>query len=421
MTPKFVKKALTLLPSTLDATYERMLTGIDELYFEEAQRLIRWLAFQLRPLTLSELAEAAVTDPSGAGVVDLENRGTPEEVLEVLSGLVTLETNSEEEDEGESSSSESPVFEDENVQDPLSVRCVSGRSRVRLAHFSVKEYLESERILQSKAKDFYLENAKEHEFLAQSCLVYLTQYSSSCEKTSSNQDLLEFPLLKYAAKSWYHHSLIGLSSDVSRETSLLQSEDAKRDWLLLHRPDESWAEPFEIVDDLDDLGAGLYYASYVGLAAVVSMLIDRGADVNADGGKFGNPLQIASTVGYDKVVSILLKHGVDVNAKKGDHDYALLIAIQQGHEKIVSMLLEAGANVNARGGFCGSALQLASDRGYEKIVSMLLERGADTNAPGSFHNSALQMASARGHENIVQMLREHVAHSSRSDRLKDSN
>ena len=295
MAPKFVRKALTVLPETLDETYELMLTGIHESYFEEAQRLIRWLAFQLRPLTLSELADAVVTDPSGAGVVDSENRGTPEEVLELLSGLVTIETDYEEEDESKSSSLESSVCEDNDVQDPLSMRGVSGKSRVRLAHFSVKEYLESDRITRSetKAKAFYLENAKEQEFLAQSCLVYLTHYRSSCEKTSSPLDLLRFPLLKYAGKSCYHLSINGLSSDVSRETSLLQSEDAKRDWLLVHRPDEPWGTPFGEVGDFSSVGSGLYYASYVGLVTVVSMLIERGADVNAQGGYFDIALKAA--------------------------------------------------------------------------------------------------------------------------------
>lgn len=64
-----MKQALTLLPPTLDATYERMLIGIEEMYREEALRLLRWLAFQQRPLTLGEMAEAGMIDPSGDGSV----------------------------------------------------------------------------------------------------------------------------------------------------------------------------------------------------------------------------------------------------------------------------------------------------------------------------------------------------------------
>ena len=35
------------------------------------------------------------------------------------------------------------------------------------------------------------------------------------------------------------------------------------------------------------------------------MLLDRGADINAQEGKFGNALQAASTGGHEKVVQML--------------------------------------------------------------------------------------------------------------------
>ena len=61
------------------------------------------------------------------------------------------------------------------------------------------------------------------------------------------------------------------SGDVNHEICLLQSEDAKRDWLLVHRPDMGWKDPF---DDLDEVESGLYYTSFTGLISVVSMLIE---------------------------------------------------------------------------------------------------------------------------------------------------
>ncbi|KAF2183428.1 hypothetical protein K469DRAFT_521687, partial [Zopfia rhizophila CBS 207.26] len=64
------------------------------------------------------------------------------------------------------------------------------------------------------------------------------------------------------------------------------------------------------------------------------LLLDAGADVNAQGGHYGNALQAASL---------------------GDH------------EQIVKLLLNAGADVNAQGGHCGNALQAASSGGYEQI------------------------------------------------------
>ena len=59
------------------------------MYREEALVLLRWLAYARTPPTLSELAEASIVDPAGQGVVDISNRGGLEDVLEILSGLVT--------------------------------------------------------------------------------------------------------------------------------------------------------------------------------------------------------------------------------------------------------------------------------------------------------------------------------------------
>ena len=64
-------------------------------------------------------------------------------------------------------------------------RRIEETTRVRLAQFSVKEYLESSRILASNARDFYLDPAQEHRYLTQSCLVYLMQYSSFPLKSST--------------------------------------------------------------------------------------------------------------------------------------------------------------------------------------------------------------------------------------------
>ncbi|SLM38718.1 ankyrin repeat domain containing protein [Lasallia pustulata] len=43
----------------------------------------------------------------------------------------------------------------------------------------------------------------------------------------------------------------------------------------------------------------------------------KGADVNAQGGEYGNALQAASERGHDQVVRMLLDKGADVNAQDG--------------------------------------------------------------------------------------------------------
>jgi hypothetical protein len=103
-------------------------------------------------------------------------------------------------------------------------------------------------------------------------------------------------------------------------------------------------------------------------------------------------LLVALEQGQEKVVSMLIEAGADVNAQGGHYGNALQAASWDGQEKVVSMLIERGADVNAQGGHFGNALQAASWGGREKVVSMLIERGADVNAQGGQYGNALQTA-----------------------------
>jgi ankyrin repeat protein len=153
-------------------------------------------------------------------------------------------------------------------------------------------------------------------------------------------------------------------------------------------------------------GSALQAASEEGHDKIVQMLLDAGADVNAQSGLYGNALYAASVRGYDSIVQMLLDGGKDVNIRDWEYGRALQAALAEGHDKIVQMLLNAGADVNAQSGHHVSALQAASAGGHDKIVQMLLHRGADVNAQGGRYGSALQAASAGGYDSIVQMLLE---------------
>jgi ankyrin repeat protein len=51
--------------------------------------------------------------------------------------------------------------------------------------------------------------------------------------------------------------------------------------------------------------------------------LDKGADVNAQGGDDGNALQSASAEGHQEIVQLLLDKGADVNAQGGNDGNAL--------------------------------------------------------------------------------------------------
>ncbi|KAK3613520.1 hypothetical protein LTR56_027832 [Elasticomyces elasticus] len=423
-----IQATLRNLPATLYETYDRILLSIEKDVRGEALNLLRWVAYAKSPRSLGELVEANIIDLTGSGIADFADRGDLEDSLAILSGLVTIVATDD--DHGDSDEHQSSVGDLDNgsineedpsnsnlasmARDPEESDMFSGQQYrsetvVRLAHFSVKEYLESSHILDSDAKVFHLDPAREHRLLTQSCLAYITSYSSHCDKTSTKEDLVRYPLLEYAAKSWFYHSSAqqpGTEGDC--EALLFTSEEVMHDWLLVHQPDRNWEYPFE---GIKNKGSGLYYASSIGLGATVLMLIEKGADVNAQGGHVGNALQAASQAGHEKVVAMLLERGAEVNAQGGDFGNALQAASDSSHhhEEVVAILLKWGADVNAQGGQGRTALQTASRAGHEKVVAILVEWGADVNMQGGGHGNTLQMAIDMGYEDVAAMLLERGA------------
>jgi hypothetical protein len=355
-----------------------MLLGIEEMYHQQALILLQWLAYARSPPTLGELVEAAVIDLVEESSIDVKNRGSFEDTLNILSGLVATQ-------ERQAPDNQSGSETETSVSDVSSMasgrtdithhrRSLSSQTRVRLAHFSVKEYLESKRIVKSDASHFCLEHTRGHRTLAQSCLTYLRHYNASSDKTLTKRDLEMFPLLKYAAQSWYYHTTLQCDGKVNCEVSFLRSDAARTNWLRVHDPDVVWKKPFN--GYVKDTASAVYYASLFGLRTTVKDLLDKDGDVNAKGGRYGYALHAASDAGYTEVVQLLLDRGADINAESGDYGYALHTASVGGHTEIVQLLLDKSADVNAESGHHGYALHAASVRGHMGVVQLVQEAGA---------------------------------------------
>jgi ankyrin repeat domain-containing protein 50 len=199
--PRVVEAALHAAPTSLNETYERMLSSIDERDRLEALVLLRWVAYAKSPLTLGELAEATIVDRSAEGSVDISNKGGWNDTLRILAGFLTIE-HLDKEDRGYRTDWLHGAGPAElNSQSTSAGEWSRDNSKVGLAHYSVLEYLESTHILSDNAKDFHFDREREHGFLAQSCLVYIIHCSSSDAITSIKKDLRLFPLLQYAAQS----------------------------------------------------------------------------------------------------------------------------------------------------------------------------------------------------------------------------
>src|ERR1700760_4585643 len=121
--PSSICKALDELPTTLDETYERALEWIPKQKQQHAHRLFQCLVVAIRPFRVEELAELFAIEFDANAGPNLNEGWRPENPEDaVLSACSTLIA----------------VIEDK------------GSKIVQFSHFSVKEYLTSDRIQTSE-------------------------------------------------------------------------------------------------------------------------------------------------------------------------------------------------------------------------------------------------------------------------------
>ncbi|KAH6618228.1 ankyrin repeat-containing domain protein [Chaetomium sp. MPI-SDFR-AT-0129] len=83
---------------------------------------------------------------------------------------------------------------------------------------------------------------------------------------------------------------------------------------------------------------------------------------------------IASLKGHQEMVELFLDKGADVNAQGGGYSIALQAASVGGHREIFKLLLNDGADINVQGGKYGNAPQAASSGGHREVVKLLNQR-----------------------------------------------
>ena len=90
-------------------------------------------------------------------------------------------------------------------------------------------------------------------------------------------------------------------------------------------------------------------------------------------------LQTALASGHKAIIWLLLDKDADINAQGGHFGSVLEAASAGGHKAVVRLLLDKDTDVNAQGGPFSSALQVASDGGYEAVIWLLLDKDMDVN------------------------------------------
>ena len=394
--------------------------------------MLKWLCFSLRPLYLEELAEIFILDPEKDVPFDLDDRlFSPEAVLTYLPNLVVTSSDDIERSKG-----------------PM----------VKFAHFSIQEYILSQRITQRPTKDFHVEEADAHLHIAKSCLTYHLHLSRDILVTKDT--FQKFMLWSYVSFYWHSHiekvaiellpvaleSLVlqfldrrsraylnmnRISNDMNRNLNdMNQILNADRllnsDWDL--HPEEVCPPLFYCaslptlcpirylienganIDEVSDNGS-LYESSFALQHAIMKgetenakFLLHRNANTNIQGGMFGNALQAAARMENHEIVQLLLDKGADVNAQGGVFGNALQAAAAENNAEIVQLILDKGAKVNMQGGIFGNALQAAAAHRNAETVKLILDKGAEVNIQGGMFGNALQAAAFWSDAKMVQFL-----------------
>ena len=397
-----LRKSLASLPKTLDETYLRILCSIDELYSQQAFTVLEWLVYSARPLRLEELAEVIAVDMDASPAFDVERRfPDPQDVLTICSSLVTTAHE-----------------EIESRHDKVT------KTIVRLAHFSVQEYLVSERIQSGHAAKYSIQEISANRDMAQICLAYLLCFDKpdslrEIDKSAFKGNLIdkriveksindEFPLALYAAMYWPQHVRVAGENDDAIlplvSELMLINKHTLVNWIRLSDPDHPALEQ-DMCKESNTIASPLYYTALLGLGEATKLALHSGIDVNIVGGECGTALQAASDRGYVRVVQLLLEHRAAVNLNGGEWGTALQLASATGNLEIVQTLLAYRASVNGEGDtYQSGALCAAAEGGYHKIVQLLIEKGAIVDAQGAESGNALQAASSKGHYEICQLL-----------------
>ena len=387
--PSSLRRTLAELPESLDETYERIIKDVKKGIQADAYRMLQFLAVAVRPLYVAELAELLAFDfdaanlKGGIPILNSKWRWDDHEqaVLSTCSSLITIIPTS---------------------YSPL----------VQFSHFSVKEFLLSDRLATS-AKDisqYHITLEDANTLIAKACLGVLLRDPVD----ESGAETAPGPLAKYAASLWVAHAKVeNVASRIRDGMEYLFDPDRPYflAWVKLHNFNDG-----RLANDLEDKtqpgAATLYHAAFLGIYEMVDHLTIKYPQYSGViSGRLGTALHSVSRAGHINIVHLLLKHGVDVDARGTLNMSPLQFASIHGHLDIVQCLLDHGADANFQDNLKRTPLSLAVKKDHFEIARVLLENDADVNFRDKDGLTLIHKACASGsyNDSLVRLFLKHGA------------
>ena len=403
--PQNVPHILSQLPATLDETYARVLKEIGKTNGSYALRLLQCLTVAKRPLFVEELAEILALDfGAEEGLPELKEKwrwnDQQEAVLSTCSSLI--------------------VVIPKNYSEGL-------RQVVQFSHFSVKEFLTSDRLEASSLdiSHFYILPEPAHTVITKACLGILL-LSEDAEADIEERS----PLFKYAAEYWVDHARFGKVWTRVEDGIRRLFEPAKpnlKSWLQLSPLRFSnlflqfFANSYHLYQHCE---SSLYCASLCGFRDLAAQLISENPQhVTGQVGRNPTPLVAALSGGHLDIAELLYEAGADLALRNQNNTTLLHAASEAGLLDVTNWLFNHGVSANSQDNhdtpldtpllhlaeanghprkmisvnvvdnYNRTPLHLASLRGEFDIARELLRRGADVSAQDRSHSTPLHLVS----------------------------
>lgn len=139
-------------------------------------------------------------------------------------------------------------------------------------------------------------------------------------------------------------------------------------------------------------------------APSISLLLAKGADVNARDHQGRTPLYCAIEAANAKAVGELVDKGAQVNACDPFNISAVHLAAARKDSVILRLLLDRTANAMAKDDFGRTPLHEAARVGSLENIQLLLQAGADVNAPDLYGTTPLHLACRNSHLLVAKAL-----------------
>ncbi|KAG4257890.1 hypothetical protein FPRO03_02845 [Fusarium proliferatum] len=364
LSPKLVQA----LPRNLEKTFEQAFQTLeDEEEKKLAKRILQFVMFSNKPLDLSELVEGIAITSDTKTLDDVQANSLREKsyVFELCGSLV---------------------------------RESQATSKIDLAHYSVYQFLQSQKIEGNRENELYLDKSHGNIELLTACIRYLTMESVSAggiaeevEAALEDDDLYispevfeNTPFLQHAVSNWPAY------------TSKISGDELKDIWssvlLPFFEPSSNyfkfWVRKARYLHGYYKYPPGitaLHVAAAHGLPSLARILLEdthlSKATWQISKAKVGSrtPLHMAIENGQNSVIDVLL--GLDlINSTDERGRTPLHLAIECANEEAVTKLISAGANVNHCEADGRTPLFIAIENNWDGLATQLAEMASQHTA-----------------------------------------